>query len=229
MLPVVNVAPNNPFDHIETLAIAIAGSEITRSDERRHLGIFYRTDDGALSLIHMGWHLDLNKISPDIRYCWIPCKGIDPVVLETIADWLDIIWEANGQYLPYSIRQYDANPFDMSGKLIKRNAGDGFTCATFVLWVFHRAQLDLIDKSSWPHRLEDLKSKQWVINMLRKHNPEAEEHIIAQIEDIDSAIRFRPEEVAGVAAIYIDTPIQFDQAVDLGECVLNGMEHLNKI
>lgn len=228
-MPILNVNSYNSFSNIKALAIAIAGSEITHSDARRHLGIFFRNDKDELSLMHLGWHLRLENNPPNPSYCWIPCEGLNSVLLENIADWLDVIWQMNGSKLPYSIRQYDSDPFDGSGKLIKSEPGDGFTCATFVLWVFYRAQVDLIEKSSWQNRAGDQDWAQWAISMLRQHNSNETSHIAKQAEHISSAIRFRPEEVAGAAAIYIDTPIAYEKANELANCILGKMKIFNKI
>jgi hypothetical protein len=65
--------------------------------------------------------------------------------------------------------------------------------------------------------------------MLKKHCPDANEHIDAQAKYIEDAVRFRPEEVAGAAAEYYDSPIHFDRATVLAQSILDQMESLNKI
>ncbi len=216
-MPTVNVAPDNPFSDIPSLAIAISGSATTRSLKRRHLGIFFRPDGEDLQLIHLGWHDDFHRDSPDEKYCWVPCKHIDPVVLDTIADWLSEVWKANGSKIPYSIKPYDTNPFDDFGKLISREPGDGFTCATFVMWVFYHSHIELIDKGSWKDRRNDKIWRQWIIDMLNRTHPGETEHIEAQSAYIDHASRFRPEEVAGAAATFNSTPLKFGAAVKAGK------------
>jgi hypothetical protein len=227
-VPVVNVAPSNSFDEIGSLAIAISGSQITGSTEQRHIGIFFRSIKEKLQLIHLGWHDRFDCIAPDEHYCWIPCEHIDPVTLDNIADWLATVWRVNGSAIPYSIKPYDSDPFDSAGKLICRELGDGFTCSTFVMWIFHHSYIELLDKASWEDRPEDKIWRQKIIDMLYKTRPKASAHIEAQSEYIDQASRYRPEEVAGAAAIFGSAPIVFNHAKELGECVvlrmsLNGM------
>lgn len=228
-MPTVKAAPNDPPYGIESLAIAIAGSEVTGSERFRHLGIFFRPNGGDLRLMHMGWHFGniLKNDIPDPEYCWVPCKNINPVVLDNIADWLDMIWRKNGPEFIYSILEYEENPFDDSGKLVKKDLGYGFTCSSFVLGMFeYAAQIRLVNRGSWESRQEDLA---WKRAAIKYQIDETGDHIAAQEENIDIAFRYRPEEVAGSAAAYVDTPIEFDQAVKLGQCVLEGMESLEKL
>lgn len=222
-MPAVNVAPSNSFDEIGSLAIAISGSQITRSTEQRHLGIFFRPINESLQLIHLGWHDRFFCIAPDERYCWIPCEHIDSVILDNIADWLATVWSVNGSTIPYSIKPYDSDPFDSAGKLVCREPGDGFTCSTFVMWVFYHSHIELLDKDSWEDRPDDKIWRQKIIDMLYEKLPNETAHIEAQSEYIDHASRYRPEEVAGAAATFSTAPIVFSHAKELGECVVLRM------
>lgn len=230
--PKVNSPVFDSFDKIQSLAIAIGGKDLTGKSKFRHLGLLYR-ENGQVQLMHMGWHLTdtLQKEQPDPRYCWIPCENIDPTVLDVVADWLETIWTVNNGVLPYSLKDYDASPFDTSGKLISKSSGEGFTCSTFVLWVFYQAQLSLINNETWVFREDDKKWQKAVIYLSKKKNKDnkAEEYFEAQLNNPRLGYRVRPEEVAGVAAIYSDAPIEFDQASHLGDCVLKKMEGLGKL
>lgn len=215
----VNIARDNPFDEVKHLAIAIKEF----GPQQRHVGIFFRPDGEGLQIIHLGWHDDFRCHDANTDYYWIPCAGLDPIVLANIADWLSIVWQVNGSAIPYSIKPFDGDPFDETGKLNRRELGDGFTCATFVLWVFWHSHIELIDKESWRDRPEDQQWREGIIKMLRDTVPYAELHIKAQEEYINKAARYRPEEVAGTAGTFSGKPIAFDEAVCLGNCVLQRM------
>ncbi|MFZ2403891.1 MAG: hypothetical protein WAW41_02065 [Methylobacter sp.] len=231
--PKVKSPAFDSFKNIQSLAIAIGGKDVTNNSKFKHLGLLYRQDNGTIQLMHMGWLLTdtLTKVDPNSDYCWIPCENIDPTVLDNVADWLETIWSVNNGKLPYSVSDYDAEPFDASGNLIIKSSYEGFTCSTFVLWVFHQAQLNLINKNTWQFREDDKKWQTHVINLNKRKNKnkKAEEHFKAQLDNPKLGYRIRPEEVAGVAAIYSDAPIEFSQAVELGELVLEGMNVLHKL
>ena len=226
----INIASDNPLYQIENLAIAIG-------KKGRHIGIFFRPEDEELQMIHLGWHDDFRcgepdlywhdysrRSEPDNDFCWILCEGIHSIVLANIADWLAVVWRENGQTIPYSIKPFDRDPFDDSGKLRCREPGDGFTCATFVLWVFSHSQIELVNKDSWEDRDEDRCWRAWIVEMLEEHSTADKAHIDAQQEHIESASRFRPVEVAGAASVYTGTPIEFTHASELGKCVKQRME-----
>lgn len=229
-MPQVNVASENPLNKIESLAIVIG-------NKGRHIGMFFRPVGEDLQMIHLGWHDDFRCGEPDLcwhddsrsrepdkDFCWIPCEGINSIVLANIADWLAVVWKENGESIPYSIKPFDADPFDDSGKLRFREQGDGFTCATFVLWVFSHSQIELVNKDSWEDRDEDRCWRAWIVEMLEEHSNADKAHIDAQREYINTASRFRPVEVAGAAGDYAGTPIEFTHATLLGECVKQRME-----
>lgn len=230
ILLAVNVAASTPFSDISSLAIAIAGSKVTTSEDGRHLGIFFRSEDEPLQLIHMAWHDALICEEPNSDYCWIPCSShIDPVILDTIADWLATVYKVNGSTMPYSIKSYLSDPFDEKGKLVARELGDGLTCSTFVMWVFHHSYIELLNKNSWKDRPDDKLWRQSMINLLLRTRGYAKKHIEAQNESVSSELRYRPEEVAGAAATFTNNPIDFDQAIELGENVVFEMTKKNML
>lgn len=122
VFPIVNFPSVTPFQEIKSLAVAIVGSKVTRNQTQRHVGLFFRPDGEDLQLIHFGWHDYLTcegGENPD--YSWIaPSNHINPVVLDTIADWLSVVWRSNRQIIPYSIKSNDSPPFDSKGAGLPR-------------------------------------------------------------------------------------------------------------
>jgi len=223
----VRVAGKNGFDDIRSLAIAISGDS-----SRRHVGILFRPDEQPVQLIHLGWHGLLEREPPSNDYCWVSVKDIHPVVLDNIADWLPQVWRENGRAIPYSIKPFDVDPFDENGKLRATLPGEGFTCATFVLWVFHHFKVGLIDAGTWQDRPDDRQWRAWIVEMLERTKIKyqiPDDHIEAQTPYVRHAARFRPEEVAGAAANYQGEGAAFRNAVDYGIKILDGMKQLGRL
>lgn len=223
----VNVASSNPLSEIENLAIAIGS-------KGGHIGIFFHPDGHDLQMIHLAWHDDFrcgkpdlcwhgSTTTPDNDFCWIPCAGINSIVLANIADWLSSVWEINGHKIPYSIKPFDKTPFDESGKLHSSEPGDGFTCATFVLWVFSHSEIELVNKDTWEARAEDRDWQEKIMEYLDKCPTASKAHIEAQREYVNLASRFRPVEVASAAGVYKGTSIVFSEAVELGNSLKSQM------
>lgn len=231
-MQIVRVVDDDEFDKIPSLAIAIAGDSVSNNPERRHAGLYFRSDEDPLKIIHLGWHGKLESMLPDMQYAWIAISGIDPIILDNIADWLPQTLQANNGNLPYSIKPFDSDPFDEHGTLRFSEPGDGFTCATFVLWIFHHFNLPLIALENWENRKEDTKWREWIVDMLRRTKNShhvSEEHIMAQIPFIEHAARFRPEEVGGAAGSYSGAPLGFSDAIDVGEKVLVKLRDLGMV
>lgn len=215
---------------IPTLAIAIGGVDVTRSATQRHVGILFQSEGNGLQLIHLGWHDDFACQAATYDYFWIPVIGVNEVVQVTIADWLETFWVVHQNKIPYSINPFNDSPFDSSGKLRPLLPGEGFTCATFVLWAFLAQKVNLIVADSWLSRDSDIGWQQKMIHYLRNTNPPVPQaHIDAQAATNDRIVRFRPEEVAGVVGSFDGKPADFKVAIGLAEDVWKKLNVLGAI
>jgi hypothetical protein len=212
----------------ESIAIAIASF----MPERRHTGLLFRPEGEPWQLIHLGWHDDFKIEQPSQKYCAVKLSGIDPVILDGMADWLPQMLSANGGRMAYSIKPFDEHPFDTEGKVRFSQPGDGFTCATFLLWAFNHWNIPLISLDGWEDRPDDVQWREWIMQMLRETQDRykiPEEHILAQAPYVAHAARFRPEEVAGAGGEREGRPSTFPEAVRKGQAVLEGMDRLGRL
>jgi hypothetical protein len=98
---------------------------------------------------------------------------------------------------------------------VRHAAGEGLTCATFLLAVFRRWGLPLVDESTWPQgRREDsswvLKIVRWLYRWAKNSGvPIPTEHFVEQIRQRWSLRRFRPEEVCACATAFSGSPLAF--------------------
>ena len=204
---------------LPSLAVAIEWP----SSDQRHVGFYFHPVNEPLQIIHLGWHGIFEIKAPADEYAWVEISGVDPIILDNIADWIPQTLKANDGHLPYSIKPFDADPFDEDGKVIPSLPGDGFTCATFLLWVFVHFHLPLIAVETWRDRKDDALWRQKIISALERTKRRfniSDEHIAAQLPYVSHAARFRPEEIAGAAGAYNGQPMSFESTVDHGVEVL---------
>lgn len=228
--PIVCATPTSQFSNIRGVAVAIVGSAVTETTERRHLGLLIRTETGELSLIHLGWHHYLeNDTPPDECYCWVQLDWMNKTVATSIIDWCLEVAEINKNSIQYSILYGGDSHFDTNSQFVDGPPGFGLTCATFVLDIFHNFGLELLDIEGWTHREGDKQWADFILDMLKKTRHVSQEHLEAQQAMMDKFVRFRPEEVAGGAALYTGRPMPMTQAVAHGEDVIRQMSALSRL
>jgi hypothetical protein len=215
----VHSVQQNPFDQVRPAGIAIRDLD----SQQRHMGILHR-DLGAkeVRLLHLAWHLDLRNETPIEGYLWI-----DPAVpsrrLTQLAAVCRMVWLANGRdTIPYGFSPPSDCMDADTGKYLVGPTQHGLTCATFVLAVFHRAGLPLVQYASWPvGRPGDAEWQQRILEALRRSGRATPEHIHAVENDVGT-VRFRPEEVAGAATV---SPLP----ADFGAAERRGRELLARL
>jgi hypothetical protein len=200
-----------------TIAVAIVNHP--RIPNQRHVGIMYRPHDSPVLVIHLAWMDDLRReefSSAREPWWWVRCRGLDRVVLESFADWLDIVYLQNGQAgIPYGFDPYGVGDFTPEREYAHRGTCRGLTCASFVASCFACFQLDLIQVDTWPlNRQDDAERMKLLVDQLAtKATPE---FVNAQQALIGHVARFRPEEVAAAAHIFSGERLPFDRVEPLG-------------
>lgn len=196
--------------------------------KQRHAGFIIREDE-AEELIHFGWHkyllnwsrsVYLTRIGP---FFPLDCTGFSDNEMEELCSFIKMLWRRHQISVPYSIICNGTDEFfNLDGSMPVKDAGQGLTCATFIMSVYSVQGYPLIDESQWQPRPEDRK---WHLDILERQKSTGVEqhHIDAQTKYIGVAPRFRPEEVAGCAASYDRKPHGFCSGIDAGERVLAKM------
>jgi hypothetical protein len=198
------------IDNVATIALAI----LSQGD---HIGIlYYKDDESTVSLLHLGWHLQLRNDPPTGTN--IPDLWIDPAINPNRALHLEacfrLIWDKNKiNSIPYAFSR-PTGVFHTDGSIVNDPSFLGLTCATFVLAVFDYAKLPLLQDETWVARDDDEKWQNDMVEIMATRNV-PEEHL-ACIRDSIPAIRFRPLEVAGAAAA-VTYPVPFDTAIEYAD------------
>lgn len=211
-----------------TAALAIKRS--TGDSKQKHVALLYRETDGADWLLHLGWHHILYHEPWTAEYHWIPFQHLESEVLDGLVDLAVIVARrpAN-RSIPYSAVYEPRQYFDHSGDYIRQADGDGLTCATFILALFRRWGLPLINESSWPEGREG--DANWVLRIVRglfkwsqSHQIEIPlPHFFAQLRQRWALRRYRPEEVCACAEIFQGKPLSFEQISPVSNLILQHL------
>ena len=203
----------------ESIAFAIAGSNVTGDTKQKHVGLVYRAHNSKIMLLHLGWHHQLHHHEWDKKYHWLELNGLELELQETFADWAVMVANASpGTPIPYSVNFRQDRNFDQKGHFINLNDGSGLTCATFLLALFSDYELPLIDISDWPEsRKGDLAWLRRILKKLRRHVPKWD--WLEQVKHRHRLKRFRPEEVFATAALFSGEPLNYSVIEEAGSKV----------
>lgn len=183
---------------------------------QRHIGLLHR-HQGQIRNLHLAWHGDLRDQPCDDNACvWVEPK-LHLSRARQVAARCRQIARANGRYVPYGFSLPTARFDPATGRFIFGPTSTGLTCATFVLAVFDFACVPLAVYGSWQARPDDAAWQQGILELLRTHGAPPE-HIAAVSAEL-GCVRFRPEEVAGAAALW-PPAAEFSAAFEASQVVL---------
>jgi hypothetical protein len=206
-------------EHI-SLALVICGG--TDSDSQRHTGFFARTLTGDKFLFHLARNNDFRRSNVSSTYNYIFVPFLEPENEMVIIGFLQFLWAETCGRLAYSIEYSNSDYFDESGALVMTAAGDGFTCATFVLETLRKHGLDMVERSTWPLTDQD---SAWQLSILDAAGLSAAQ-FMAQVEKVGHCPRFRPEHAVGAAHYYEGARLHYGEVHPAGLEVVAEMRRL---
>ena len=163
MLPQLNKGSDVPFDALNTLGVAIKAI----GSEGRHVGIIYKIDNNPTKMCDLAFHHWLRTDALDESYYWIQAR-INYPRMRAIAVGIHRLANRKDVKIQYSTF-YDGHYFKGSNLDYTRNgAGEGLTCATFVMAVFRRFAVELFNVAEFPLRAGDEEFKKWVVDQIRQ-------------------------------------------------------------
>lgn len=206
------------------------------TDSKGHVGIIYRYNNETKSL-DLAWHHILrNEI--------VNCSEMDYFCCE-----LDLEEENKNHLIgrakeftsidhapiPYGI-SLPAVTFDPSNnyKYIGGKAGEGLTCATFVMKFLQAYGYNIIEERSWKQRPDDQKWMTKILDQLEGYlkkkghvsgHSDDLKHVSEARKLIESSIRFRPIEVfsSGIQP-FEKLPIQFENVTEIVKDVIERIK-----
>jgi hypothetical protein len=191
---------------------------------QRHVGICHRSENPPqISLLHLEDDRALTNGAPLPGYLWID-PNIHPRRLSQVAAICRNVWKTNQRGgIPFGFGPPTDCFDEETHSYLFGPTHLGLTCATFVLAVFHRAGLQLVNYASWPtERLEDAAWQQEIIKYLERTILD-KERILQLKEVVGKAVRYRPEEVAGAATVS-PRPVAYEDAAKRGVLVLAKLQ-----
>jgi hypothetical protein len=128
-----------------------------------------------------------------------------------VSEFVELVVEQHKAHpLPYSFL-YATDGFDVTGQI---RSGVGVTCATFIVNIFDRLQLHLVDLRTWRRRpKQDAAFRRRIVGYAKSTgNPHLAERLSAEHE----SFRVKPWEVYG-SATHSQYPVRFYQAKKLAQ------------
>ena len=193
------------------------------SSVHTHAGVLYqRAEDNAVRHLHLAWHHNLRDDSG------LPGKTgwIEPTLSASVLD--DVVFIAgliakrteNGT-VPYGLALEGASLDDRG--VVVFDGEQGLTCATFVMIVFAKVGVALLDRQTWvtgpdaARRAEDGKHQAALVAALRRTSG-AQQHAERVSKEV-GCTRFRAEEVAAATACS-PQPVPYAVAEPAGRALL---------
>jgi hypothetical protein len=190
------------------IAVAINGR-----NREPHCGLVYTTATGTIQLCDMQFEHQLGVGPPPSFYFWAKVSLDDEQEIAQIAEFIEFVIEQHNRYpLAYSFL-YSPNGFDVTGRI---RSGVGVTCATFIVNLFERFKLHLVDLTTWKRRpKQDAAFRHRIIEYARSAG---RMQLVRRLSAEHPSFRLKPWEVYG-SVTHRRYPVRFCQATKLAKIV----------
>lgn len=198
---------------VETLGVSIGCSDPTNG--QLHIGILYEietspydenenedeNEDKQVKFLHFAQDRRLLNGEPCNGYLSFNLPHLLPEEKTHIAAICETLYNQNQKSIPYSVI-FDESSFDEDGNFKLEEDYSGLTCATFVIKVFQKEKIYLINPSSWDATKEDKEWQKSIVEILKNANRISLPTYQLILAKVDAGVpRFRPEEIASAAIL----------------------------
>lgn len=239
---VINISEKNPNSALGLIIRNI-------SSNQRHTGFVLfdsNLQPSCYMMAHFGWHKQYHYEKWDIvkNYAmyWIDFDVIPESTALHIVTELSLIAKKSteAETQTSTIFQINASYGIANTGSTKLKDGvftensdksvDGFTCATFVNFIFENCGFPILDLSSWEINEEDKLWQKTIMDMLLNSNKLSFTHefIEFQKSQIGQIPRIRPEQMVGACCVFDMEPVNYQTANDAGDIVLKKLDTLFK-
>lgn len=200
-----------------------AAATLGPSAVHTHAGVLYqRSEDAAVRHLHLAWHHDLcDEEGLPAATGWVE-PSLPATALDDIAFVAELVAKrAENQTVPYGLA-LDRAHLDDAGVVVL-DGERGLTCATFVMIVFAKVGVELLDRATWgsdpddARRAEDAGHQRALVNYLSTTRGAADH--AARVAREVGCTRFRAEEVAAATAL-TPRPVTYAAAEPAGRALL---------
>ena len=201
------------------------GIKETGPNQRHVVLVFKSAKLNGTAILHHAWHKCTRVDEWDASYFTVGIRGLDPELQETFADWAeDIVGRIEETPIPYGVFYNLLANFNSETGYVDRDDHSGHTCATFLLDLFSSYKIPLLDLCTWPEsRPGDAEWGAKIMGYLQNSTDVAQDYLALQYAYFAKMRRFRPEEIAGGAILFVGEKLPFDKVAPLGEYVLHEM------
>lgn len=181
------------------LADQLGGAAVVVFRKGRHVGILFREVDMSTRVLHLCDHRVLrcdppSEATESILYV-VP--DLDPISIETVSAFARLVRNRHlADGIPYGFSPPDQ--FLDSSASFGTVPGEGLTCASLILAVFHRSGVPLVAYDTWETDEHDLQQQLRFVIHFRDTDKMTHEEANALATTIGRA-RYRPLQVAGAA------------------------------
>src|ERR1035437_91374 len=198
-----------------------------------HCAILYKWEDGKIRTLEFSsnQHINSKRTIGDLGqkgYLFIYYNK--DLIIDSIAYQVPSIFELikeNNDSISFGIK-FTKTSFDEFGKLVFANGDFGLTCATFLIAIFQRASISLIDLNNWKKRQSDIDWQKRVLEHYDRINKENKENytdeLILYYEQNIGCFRYRPEEVAAATAAP-QLPTDYLYCWEFGTRILDALNY----
>jgi hypothetical protein len=189
------------------------------SARQLHAAVLYRFED-RLMIGDLQSHLRTRRaearasnrlfwIAPDLN------QEDQRILAATIDAWLD----ENENKIPYSVAHPGGVVF-RDNVWIGNEAGQGLTCATFIVELFNELGIPFIDVDTWLNRTGDI---EWADRILAALSDSmTPEHVGAQQAKIGQTVRVRPADIAAAGHLVhqnMEASLNFNDVDPISTCI----------
>jgi hypothetical protein len=211
----------------KTTAESIRGSAaaIAYNGSTFHVGCYYRDPETqTVVLLDLREDCCVYRSKPSDAFLWrVPSLPFQD--LKLVASHCAAIYEKyKGVGLTF-VLSYRAR-FAQDYSLTVEGPAAGFTCATFVLAIFERAGIRLLDTETWPSRPEDTAWQVHVRDYLSRIL--APQQLVEQVTQDIGCVRYRPEEVVA-ATTFSRYPVSFKKVGPIAKQIASYVKGLNRV
>jgi len=189
--------------------VGVAAVAILRGDGISHAGVFYRDDQqNPTRVVHFGrhnWPIE-DELAAE-GWQWMPPHvDIDQLLLDQAAAMCQRVAKNIGnRRIPYGFAK-GASYINGDGLVVIEGASVGLSCSTFVMILFERVRIFLLDAASWQPRDDDEDDRRELLPYIALKDPT---HASLLTTEVD-CLRFRPMDV--VAAFGFEPrPMSFER------------------
>lgn len=187
------------------------GIATNNNSGEQHCGVIYTSASGAVRLCDLKWEDFLAVRDVPNDYLWVKV-ALEEYEVVLISEFVEFIIRQHHRRLPipYSFL-YGRDAFDVAGRL---RTGVGLTCATFIVGIFDRFKLFIVDLTSWRARpTQDAAFRNRIIK-----SAEANGYLLvaARLRAESPDFRLKPWELCS-SATHPRYPVKFRQATKLAK------------